>query len=166
VIVVALLAGLLATVVLAPPSHAAAPTDVALPSLPTTPTLPPVTAPTMPTPPTVPSLGRTPSLSIGDVSGAARGIEGTGTGVGGAVTTSARTLAPPRAAPRPSSLHTGHVRDVGLAEVLRLARDSTPMLVLALVAVLFLAAQSVRGRRDPRFVSAPVDRREAELEFE
>ncbi len=57
-------------------------------------------------------------------------------------------------------------RATGKRAVLNLAQTSTALLVLALAAAAFLAFESVHGRRNPRMVTAPLDRRDGTLEFE
>jgi hypothetical protein len=61
---------------------------------------------------------------------------------------------------------TGRLRLAWPSAVLRLVRSSTALLVLAAAAIVFLILQSVAGRRNPRLMAAPIDRRESELDFE
>ena len=53
----------------------------------------------------------------------------------------------------------------GTAAVLRLARSSTALIALVVIAVAFLVVQGRLDRRTPRLMTAPLDRRGELLEF-
>lgn len=75
--------------------------------------------------------------------------------------------APPRGsqASAPRLVTRGELRSTGPTAVLHLARSATVLLVLVLGAIGFLVVQSHTERRNPRLASAPIDRRDSELEF-
>ena len=77
----------------------------------------------------------------------------------------ASVATPPAPTVAPASPARDRAVTTGPAAVLSLARSATSLLIIALAAALFLSFEAVLSRRDPRLTRAPVDRREAELEF-
>ena len=71
----------------------------------------------------------------------------------------------PAAPVEPEAISGRRIVPTGTTAVLEFARSSTALLLLALGAAVFLSFEAVLARRNPRVTSAPVDRREAELEF-
>lgn len=67
--------------------------------------------------------------------------------------------------PAPRIVTRGDLRSTGPTAVLHLARSATVLLMLVFGAIAFLVVQSHTERRNPRLASAPIDRRDSELEF-
>ena len=124
----------------------------------------------LPAPVTTPALPNLPVVQ--EVEGAVEGLLNAASNVASPDASTGSTAASGSAAPAAAgaassaSVRRGALHATGSAAVLRLARSAVALLSLLIAAVGFLIMQSATERRNPRLFLAPLDRREAELEFE